>query len=139
MIGMKYFVPIIIFIPMNKLLRILIATIISAIALIVSVALILLIFDVQAPKIAGLITIGIWVASYKLIKPTKKEEYRQAQKLINKYVENYHPNGVLKEKGEVIAGRREGNWDIFNEEGLHVKTIYYEEGEERYSKNADPL
>lgn len=136
---MKYFVPIIIFIPMNIFFRILIATVISAIMLVVSIALILFIFDVQAPKIAGLITIGTWIFSYKLIKPTKKEEYRQEQKLVNKYVENYYPDGVLKEKGKIIAGKREGEWDIFNEEGLHIKTIVYEDGKERYSRNSDPI
>ena len=124
---------------MHKIFRILIATVVSAIALFVSVALIILLFDVQAPTIAALVAIGAWIISYKLIKPTKKEEYRQQQRLINKPVENYYPNGVVKEKGEMIAGKREGEWDIFNEEGLHIKTIVYENGEERYSRNAEPL
>ena len=125
--------PVSIFTPMNKLFRILIATGVSVVVLVGSIALILLIFDVQSPKIAAVFSISSWLLTYKLIKPSKKELERKE----TKHVETYHPNGVVMEKGEIVFGKRQGKWDKFNEEGEYIETSYYENGEWRYSKKED--
>jgi hypothetical protein len=120
---------------MHTIFRLLIATAASIIAAFGAVAIILYAFDIQAPKLAAIVAVGTWIGVYKLIKPTKKVLIKRE----TKYVENYYPNGVLHEKGEIVFGKREGEWDIFNEEGLHIKTIVYEDGEEKYSRNANPF
>ena len=120
---------------MHWIFRILIATGASMIACFGSIALILLIFDIQAPKLGAIITVATWIGVYKSIKPTKNE----IEKKETKFVETYDQHGVIMEKGKMVFGKKEGEWDIFNEEGLHIKTIVYEDGEEKYSRNADPL
>jgi len=109
---------------MKTLLRILVATIAAIIVLVGSVALILLIFHVEAPKIAAILSFGTWVGVYKLLKP----------KTIIPPSENYHPDGHLKEKGNIINGKKEGDWDVFDENGKYIKTVFYVDGKERYSK-----
>jgi hypothetical protein len=118
---------------MNQLFRILIATAAAIVALFGSIALILLIFNVQAPKLGAIITIATWVGVYKFIKPAKKE----SQSIETKYVETFHPNGMIMEKGNIVYGKKEGNWDIFNEEGEFIKTVVYDDGEEKYTRNAE--
>jgi hypothetical protein len=115
---------------MKKTYRILIALGVAVITMFGSIALILLIFNVQAPRLGALLTIAAFWFTYKAIKPTQQE----LDKKKTMYKEIYHTNGIVKEKGNIVYGKRQGDWDVFNEQGEYMETHYYDNGEFKYKK-----
>jgi hypothetical protein len=115
---------------MKKIYRILIALGVAVITLFSSIVLILFIFNVQAPRLAALLTIGAFWFTYKAIKPTQRE----LDKKKTLATATYHTNGLIKERGNIVYGKRQGDWAVFNEEGEYMETRYYDDGELKYTK-----
>lgn len=75
--------------------------------------------------------VGLWVTKYQ-DKIYQKERFR---KNISK-VKIYHPNGVLREKGQTRTNKNEGyrhwfydgEWKIYDQNGKHIYTKIYKEG-----------
>ena len=57
-----------------------------------------------------------------------QEERRKKMALKEGPIVTYHDNGRVKEKGEYIAGRKEGVWQVYSERGKLVQTVTYKKG-----------
>ena len=109
---------------MNFWLRILIAIVVALLVMVLSVFCMVYFFDTNKSRLAAGIGVAAGFLTFKLIKPSKKEIAK-----MTKESSVYHENGNIKEKGKIIDGHREGNWDFFNEDGEFVETKCYRGGE----------
>ena len=57
-----------------------------------------------------------------------KEERQKKLVLKEGIFITYHDNGRIKEKGEYISGRKEGNWKVYNQRGSLINTLNYKKG-----------
>jgi hypothetical protein len=117
---------------MNIIFRILIASGVAMVTMVATIMLTLLLFNVEAPKPALILGFAAWIVTFKMIKPSKKE----IEKKKTHYKETFHENGVIKEKGMLKHGIREGEWDIFNEEGAYIRTDVYVNGQVNHTREA---
>ncbi len=117
---------------MKKIYRILIATLVAVATSFLVLVIGLLLFNAELPRLAAILFITSWGVTYSAIKKTKKE--LDKKKTVPSEI--LHENGVVKEKGKVMYGKREGEWDVFNTEGEYIRTDVYEDGDFRYTKGA---
>jgi hypothetical protein len=108
---------------MKKLYRIFIS-IGVAIVMMFLATIILVFLKIESPVVLGLITISAFTITYKMI-PASKQEADRKNTILK---EIHHKNGVLKESGALLHGKRIGQWSVFDEEGQWVRTDIYEDG-----------
>lgn len=109
---------------MNFWIRLLIAVVVALLVMVLSVFFMVYFFDNNKSRLPAGIGVAAGFLTFKLIKPSKKEIEK-----MTKLSCIYHENGNIKEKGKIIDGNREGNWDFFNEDGEFVETKCYKDGE----------
>ena len=113
-------------IKMKKIFRILIAFVIGIISLGFSIALYLTLFEEeQIASTFGVATaVAVMFFTYKNLPATKKELLEQNTKLI----ETHYPNGITKERGKMVYGKKDGEWEYYNEAGALIKEDIYNDG-----------
>lgn len=57
----------------------------------------------------------------------------------NKVINFYYPNGLLKEEGRYVNGRKDGSWKSYNEEGNFINIDFWDFGKELPIKNIKSL
>ena len=110
---------------MKKSYRILIAIGVTLAAMFLMVFLWVFFVDRPIPKFMVAIPVFAGFTAYRLIKPGAVEIERNT-----KLSHVYYENGMIKEKGKIIDGHREGAWDFFDEQGGFVETKNYKSGKE---------
>ena len=95
-----------------------------AIAIMLLATIVLVFLKIESPLVLAFITLSAFGIAYRSI-PASKQEADKKNTILK---EIYHQNGVLKESGKLLHGKRIGQWSVFDEQGEWIRTDIYEDG-----------
>jgi|SRR6478735_2195277 len=110
---------------MKKPFRILIALAAGIASLVLSIVIYLLMFEEGEASTFGAATaVAVMFFTYRNFSSPKNELLKQNTKL----VEEFHANGITRERGKLIYGKKDGEWEYYNEKGELIREDIYSDG-----------
>lgn len=110
---------------MKKPFRILISFAAGIASLVLSIIIYMLMFEADEASSFGAATaVAAMFFTYKNIAPPKDELLEQNTKL----VEEFHANGITRERGKLIYEKKDGEWEYYNENGELIREDIYTDG-----------
>lgn len=109
---------------MNQVSRIIIATLVSFAALFLSALWFVAVYEQGNPELQALIGVIAWTITYNSIKakPAETKENEESPLVAHESTPRVYEETIVREKGKLVNGKREGEWDFFNENGEYIES-----------------